>query len=46
MELKTIIETAWENRDLLSEKTTRDAIGTIIEALDKGQMRVAQPESD
>ena len=46
MELKTIIETAWENRALLSEKTTRDAIGTIIEALDKGQMRVAQPESD
>jgi len=46
MELKTIIEAAWENRALLSEKTTRDAIGTIIEALDKGQMRVAQPESD
>jgi 2,3,4,5-tetrahydropyridine-2-carboxylate N-succinyltransferase len=46
MELKTIIEAAWENRALLSEKTTREAIETIIEALDKGQMRVAQPESD
>ena len=46
MELRTIIEAAWENRALLSEKATRDAIETIIEALDKGQMRVAQPESD
>jgi 2,3,4,5-tetrahydropyridine-2-carboxylate N-succinyltransferase len=46
MELRTIIEAAWENRALLSEKATRDAIETIIEALDKGEMRVAQPESD
>lgn len=46
MELKTIIEAAWENRALLSEKLTRDAIDTIIEALDKGELRVAQPEAD
>ena len=46
MELKTIIEAAWENRALLSETATRNAIDTVIEALDKGQMRVAQPESD
>ena len=46
MELKTIIESAWENRALLSETATRNAIDTVIEALDKGQMRVAQPESD
>ena len=44
MELKTIIEAAWENRALLSETATRNAIDTVIEALDKGQMRVAQPE--
>ena len=35
MELKTNIEAAWENRALLSEKLTRDAIDTIIESLDK-----------
>mgnify|MGYP000341671308 CR=1 FL=1 len=46
MELKTIIEAAWENRALLSETATRNAIDTVIEALDKGQMRVAQPETD
>ena len=46
MELKTIIEAAWENRALLSETATRNAIDTVIEALDKGQMRVAQPEPD
>ena len=46
MELKTIIEAAWENRALLSEKLTRDAIDTIIESLDKGELRVAQPEAD
>jgi 2,3,4,5-tetrahydropyridine-2-carboxylate N-succinyltransferase len=46
MELKTIIKAAWENRALLSEKLTRDAIDTIIESLDKGELRVAQPEAD
>jgi 2,3,4,5-tetrahydropyridine-2-carboxylate N-succinyltransferase len=46
MELKTIIEAAWENRALLSEKLTRDAIDTIIESLDKGELRVALPEAD
>lgn len=46
MELKTIIETAWENRALLGEKSTRDAIYTIIESLNNGELRVAQPEAD
>lgn len=46
MELKTIIEAAWENRALLGEKSTRDAIDTIIESLDNGELRVAQPEAD
>lgn len=43
MELKTIIENAWENRSLLSEKATQEAIFEVIESLDKGLLRVAQP---
>lgn len=46
MELKTIIEVAWENREMLKEKETVDAIKTIIEQLDAGQLRVAEPNED
>lgn len=46
MELKTIIEVAWENREMLKEKETVDAIKTIIEQLDAGQLRVAEPNKD
>ena len=41
-----MIEAAWENRALLSEKTTREAIESIIESLDKGQIRVANQSDD
>lgn len=44
--LKPIIEAAWENRALLSDKNTLDAINAVIEALDKGMLRTAQPEGD
>ncbi len=43
MELQTIIENAWEDRALLKEATTRAAIEEVIEQLDKGTLRVAQP---
>lgn len=46
MELKTIIEAAWENRELLQQKETVDAIKAIIEQLDGGQLRVAEPTED
>ena len=46
MELKTIIENAWENRELLKEKETEIAIKTIIADLDAGQIRVAEPTED
>ncbi len=39
----SIIEAAWNNRELLQEKQTRDAINHIIEELDKGRLRVAEP---
>jgi 2,3,4,5-tetrahydropyridine-2,6-dicarboxylate N-succinyltransferase len=43
MELKTIIEAAWDNRELLKEKETEIAIKTIIADLDAGKLRVAEP---
>jgi 2,3,4,5-tetrahydropyridine-2-carboxylate N-succinyltransferase len=41
--LQTIIEQAWENRALLQETTTTDAIREVIELLDTGKLRVAEP---
>ena len=40
------IEAAWENRELLKDKATQDAIRDVIEQLDKGSIRVAQPVGD
>ena len=42
--LKTIIEAAWEDRTLLKEETTRNAIHGVVEELDKGRLRVAEPD--
>ena len=44
--MQSIIESAWENRDLLKESATIKAIETVIEQLDKGLIRVAEPTSD
>ena len=41
--LQTIIEQAWENRALLQETKTTDAIRSVIELLDSGKLRVAEP---
>jgi len=41
--MKEIIESAWDNRDLLKENKTREAIREVIEQLDKGILRVAEP---
>lgn len=43
IELKEIIETSWENRELLKKPETVEAIETVIEYLDKGAIRVAEP---
>ena len=44
--MRSIIEAAWENRDLLKEKTTIEAIEHVIEELDKGELRIADPNDD
>jgi 2,3,4,5-tetrahydropyridine-2-carboxylate N-succinyltransferase len=43
--LKQIIEGAWENRELINDKSTREAIEHVIEELDQGRLRVAEPTS-
>lgn len=43
MELKDIIESAWVDRSLLSEKEVEVAIKTVIDELDRGVRRVAEP---
>ena len=45
-EIKNLIEQAWENRSLLKETHVQDAIRELIEHLDKGRIRVAEPLED
>lgn len=42
-ELRKTIEAAWSNKELLSEEATQKAIREVIELLDKGDVRVAEP---
>ena len=43
MELKSIINEAWANRELLKENKYTDAVKQVIEEVDKGRLRVAEP---
>jgi len=44
--LQQTIEKAWENRDLLKEQSTQDAIRKVIDLLDAGELRCAEPTSN
>jgi 2,3,4,5-tetrahydropyridine-2-carboxylate N-succinyltransferase len=44
--MQNIIEKAWENKELLKDKETIQAIESVIEQLDSGRIRVAEPKSD
>ena len=44
--LKNTIEKAWDNKELLNEDDTQKAIRDIIELLDKGDLRVAEPNGN
>lgn len=46
MPIQEIIEQAFENRDLLAKKKVRDTVAHVIEELDKGRLRVAEPDGD
>ena len=43
MELKNLIEGAWEDRSLLKNQEVVEAIESVIEDLDKGRKRIAEP---
>ena len=43
---KSIIEKAWENQDLLEESKTQECINAIIEEIDKGRLRTAEPTAN
>jgi 2,3,4,5-tetrahydropyridine-2-carboxylate N-succinyltransferase len=45
MKLKETIEAAWDNRELLKDKSVQDAIHEVVDQLDRGILRVAQKES-
>ena len=42
-EIRSIIEAAWENRELLKEQNTIDTIRKVVDLLDTGALRVAEP---
>lgn len=45
-DIKFVIENAWENRALLKEETTISMIKRVIDLLDKGLLRVAEPKDN
>ncbi len=44
-QLQQIIENAWKDRSLLTDKITIDSIRSVIDLLDEGTLRVAEPTS-
>jgi len=44
--LQSIIEKAWENRELLKDETTLKTIREVIALLDSGTLRVAEPTAN
>ena len=40
--MRDIIEAAWDNRELLDNNKTKEAIRNVISLLDKGELRVAE----
>lgn len=45
-DLKSVISKAWDDRALLKEADTQAAIREVINQLDLGQLRVAEPDGD
>jgi 2,3,4,5-tetrahydropyridine-2-carboxylate N-succinyltransferase len=44
--LQEIIENAWDDRSLLQDQTTINSIREVINLLDNGKLRVAEPSQD
>ena len=46
MNLQLTIENIWNNRELLKEEASQQTIREVIEELDKGKLRVAEPTAN
>ncbi len=46
MELQSLILEAWDNRELLKEEKYSNAVKVVIEEVDKGRLRTAEPNAD
>ena len=44
--LKSIIEEAWLNRNLLKKNSIKEAINTVVNELDLGNLRIAEQKND
>ncbi|MGB1269897.1 MAG: 2,3,4,5-tetrahydropyridine-2,6-dicarboxylate N-succinyltransferase [Flavobacteriaceae bacterium] len=44
--IQQIIENAWDNRELLNEQSTQNTIRKVIDLLDIGELRVAEPTAN
>lgn len=44
--LKNTIEYLWEDRSFLSSEEARDAVIQVVDMVDKGQLRVAEPDGN
>lgn len=46
MKLRESIEQAWQNRELLAQQIFQDDVRAVIEEVDKGRLRVAEPTTN
>jgi len=46
MELKELIERTWLDRELLKSAESQNAVREVVDLLDKGKLRVAEPDGD
>ena len=44
--LQSVIEAAWQDRELLKQNEVRDAVAEVMKGLDEGTLRVADPEGE
>ncbi|WP_298716987.1 hypothetical protein [Chitinophaga sp.] len=44
MDIQQQIQAAWNDRSLLQQTQYSDAVRSVIEAVDKGKLRVAEPD--
>lgn len=45
-DLRQMIEAAWDDRSLLKDKPTREAVFHVLDQLDQGALRIAEPTAE